>query len=233
MEEKDILGFKINFSDDLIKIIKKEKSKGYYIFANTNTLVEAKNDSLLEKSLKNSNMNLPDGFPLALMARIKGLKNARKIGGPDFTLNFIKYIEKNNQPCCFYGGTREQADKRKEILLKIFPRLNFLSFSEDKEISMMKSLNKNKIKYLFVSLGSPKQEIWAYKNKNKINATIFCVGAAIPYILEDYKRAPKIIRNLYLEWLYRLINQPRHSFKRYIINGPKFLLFSISDIFNK
>jgi len=231
-ETINIANIEITFSNlnKLVKMIEKEKS-GYYLFVNINTIVESKNNNFLSKSIHNSSANIPDGFPLALVARLKGIKDAKRIAGPDFTLELIKLLEK--QKCAFYGGNEEQNKERISKLKKLFPKLKFISFPENKEKETINNTNKQKIKYLFVSIGSPKQEIWAYENYKKINSKILCVGIAIPYILGDYKRAPKFMQKLYLEWLYRLITEPKKSWKRYLINGPRFAFIALNEIFNK
>lgn len=233
MKSIKILGFNISFPEkDEETYLLTDKNQGYYIFANSNTLVEAKNNNLLDKSLKKASFILPDGFPLVLAARFKGIKGSRRLSGPDFTLRAIKYLEKNKLTCCFYGGSRDESKIREEILRAKFPKLKFYSFSEKEEI-MKETLRKNKIKFLFISTGSPKQEIWAYKNHKEMDCKISCVGIAIPYILGERKRAPILMQKYYLEWLYRLITEPRKSWKRYLINGPKFIMLSLNEILLK
>lgn len=234
MKKINILNFPISFPTYMeTKKVMYSRNKGYFIFANSNTLILAINNISLKKSLENAEVILPDGFPLVITARIKGIKDSRRITGPDFTINYIKYLEKENKFCCFYGGNIEQANRREEIISKLFPKLRFISFPEEYEKDMFKKLEKTKIEALFLSLGSPKQEIWAYKNKDRINAKIFCIGIALAYITGDKKRAPKLIQYFYLEWLYRLIIEPKKSWKRYLINGPKFLALSLNEILFK
>ncbi|MDO8563872.1 MAG: WecB/TagA/CpsF family glycosyltransferase [Nanoarchaeota archaeon] len=233
MKNSKILGFNITFlekgeDEDLLT----KKNNGYYIFANSNTLVEGKYNALLNQSLKNANLVLPDGFPLALIARFKGVKRAKRLPGPDFTLKTINYLRENRLSCCFYGGSKDESEIRKKILISKFPNLRFLSFSEIEKKEMIKAIKKYKVNYLFVSLGSPKQEIWAYNNKN-INCKIFCVGIATPYILGERTRAPVSMRKYHLEWIYRLITEPKNCWRRYLINGPKFILLSLNEIIFK
>ncbi len=231
MKSSKIIGFNIKFTDkDEEYDIFLSKKQGYYIFANSNTLVEAKYNILLNTSLKKANLILPDGYPLVFVARLKGLKKISRIAGPDFTLSALNYLEKNKITCCFYGGNQEESKIREILFRKRFPKLSFHSFPEKREIEMMNSMKNKKIDYIFVSLGSPKQEIWAYKNYKKIKAKIFCVGVALPYILGEKKRAPKLIQKIYLEWLYRLITEPVKSWKRYLINGPKFAVLSLNEL---
>lgn len=231
MIKKNILNFKISFPKSYKEAINEImiSDKGYVIFANSNTLAEADKDIILKDALKKADIIFPDGFPLVLIAKLKGLKVAKRISGPDFTYLALNHLNKIKAQCCFYGGTEEESQIRKKLLRMKFPKMILDSFSEEKEKEMIDLIKENKIKYLFISLGSPKQEIWAYKNHKNLNCKIFCVGIAVPYILGEKNRAPKIMQRFYLEWFYRLITEPKKSWKRYLINGPKFIFLSLKE----
>lgn len=114
MKKLKILGTEISFPDKNEEIIKKQ---GYYIFANSYTLVEAKKNMALKKSLDNSTANFPDGFPLVWLARLNGIKSTR-FSGPDVLPRLIAYIQRENIKCCFLGGSKLQSISRIKFIKK-------------------------------------------------------------------------------------------------------------------
>jgi N-acetylglucosaminyldiphosphoundecaprenol N-acetyl-beta-D-mannosaminyltransferase len=94
-------------------------------------------------------------------------------------------------------------------------------------------INQSKPHFVFVSLGCPKQEKWMADNFKKINAVLLGVGAAFEIMAGMKKRAPKWMQDLSLEWLYRLIQEPRRLFKRYFVTNSFFIYLLIKAIYKK
>jgi N-acetylglucosaminyldiphosphoundecaprenol N-acetyl-beta-D-mannosaminyltransferase len=86
-------------------------------------------------------------------------------------------------------------------------------------------INDSQADLVFVALGCPKQEIWMSENSSKIDAVLLGVGGAFPVFAEVQTRAPKALRNMSLEWLYRLYQEPGRLFKRYFKTNSMFLYF--------
>lgn len=230
MATKKILHTLISYhkKEEAIELIK--NNPGYYLFVNTNTMVEGQNNNLLKKSLLYGK-NFPDGFPLIWIARLSGIK-AERISGPDLLPDFLNYLETGGEKCCFIGGNSLQAKTRIKKIKNLYPLLSFISLSHH-DPKHLEKINEFNPEYVLVSIGSPLQEIWAYQNHKIIRAKILCIGVALPYLIGEKTRAPYYMRMLNLEWLYRLLSEPKHVWKRYLINGPKFLMLLIKDFIVK
>lgn len=215
-----------------------EKLKGEYIcVANVHTTVMAYENKEFNIIQNSSAMVLPDGKPLSILSKLKGFKSAQRVTGPDLMGRIIETSHTRELTHYLYGSTKETLEALKSNLLKEHPSLNIvgmysppfrkLSNEEDEEI--VKLLNEAKADFLWVGLGAPKQEIWMYEHKNKVNSIMIGVGAAFDYYAGNIKRAPKILQDLSLEWVYRLCQDPRRLFKRYVSTNSKFLIYCILD----
>lgn len=105
------------------------------------------------------------------------------------------------------------------------PPFRILTEDEDKKI--INEINTKSPDFLWVGLGAPKQELWMYEHKNKVNSLMIGVGAGFDYLAGNIKRAPKWMQIVGFEWLYRLIQDPKRLFKRYLVTNLKFLIFLI------
>jgi len=103
------------------------------------------------------------------------------------------------------------------------PPFRKLSVEEDEEIISI--INKENPDFLWVGLGAPKQEIWMSEHKNKINSLMIGVGAGFDYYADNIKRAPLWMQKLSLEWFYRLLQEPKRLFSRYLITNLKFIIY--------
>lgn len=87
--------------------------------------------------------------------------------------------------------------------------------------------------FIWVGLGAPKQEEWMYEHRGKLNAVSIGVGAGFDYIAGNIRRAPRIMQVLCLEWLYRLMQDPRRLWKRYVVTNTKFVCYILRERFVK
>ncbi|MDD6401353.1 MAG: WecB/TagA/CpsF family glycosyltransferase, partial [Lachnospiraceae bacterium] len=98
---------------------------------------------------------------------------------------------------------------------------------EDEQI--IKDINEANPDFIWVGLGAPKQEIWMAAHENKVNGLMIGVGAAFDYESGNIKRAPKWMQKLNLEWLYRLLQDPKRLLPRYVKTNSKFLIWKYKD----
>ena len=146
-----------------------------------------------------------DGIGVVLAAKIMGKPLKQRVTGVDFVESLCKYISKRPITAAFLGGGPRVAEKACECLQKKYSGLKTAWFSQEPNDSLLyKSTD-----ILFVAFGSPKQEEWIAKNLDKIPAKVVIgVGGAFDFISGNVRRAPKFIRSLGLEWLFRLLIQP-------------------------
>ena len=209
-----------------------EDWRGQYIcISNVHTTVMAHEDEEYQKVQNGAVMALPDGGPLSQYSRAHGWTDARRVTGPDLMKEILSISGKYGWKHAFYGSTEQTLEKLRdtihdkypgaEVVAMISPPFRDITPEEDSEY--VRILNEAKPDFVWVGLGAPKQEIWMAAHKDIVNALMIGVGAAFNYEIGDIKRAPLWMQKNNLEWLYRLIQEPRRLFKRYFITNLKFL----------
>lgn len=196
-------------------------------------IMEAQKNKFLLSGLQNADIVTLDGMPLVWISKLYGNKDASRVYGPDLTLMMCELSRKNNYKIFLLGGAKEQSKKLSNELKKRFENLNIVGFQDtpirpipkkQNEV-IVKEINNLKPDIIFVGLGCPNQELWMIENREKISAPIMIgVGAAFDFITGNVKQAPKWMQNSGLEWLYRLIQEPRRLWRRYFILNMLFTL---------
>lgn len=208
------------------------KLKGKYIcITNVHTTIMAYEDEKYKDIQNNAALILPDGNPLSALSRRRGFEDAKRVAGPDLMHEIFKISEEKGYKHYFYGSTEDTLKQLKVRLLEKYPRLNIagmysppfksnVELENEEKISGINNLNPD---FIWVGLGAPKQEIWMRLHENKVNGLMIGVGAGFDYFADKIKRAPKWMQKSSLEWLYRLMQEPRRLFKRYFITNLKFI----------
>ena len=209
-----------------------EELKGNYIcVSNVHTTVTAYEDEEYRKIQNGGALALPDGKPLSVVSKRRGFKYAERVAGPDLMGALFKESEEKGYKHYFYGSTEETLKLLKIKLKKKYPKLNIVGMYSPpfkSEVSLenddiLNEINSKGVDFLWVGLGAPKQEKWMYIHKNKVSAIMFGVGAGFDFFADKIKRAPKWMQRFSLEWLYRLMQDPRRLFKRYFFTNLKFI----------
>lgn len=240
METCNILGVDIAVTNmkDTVEYIDKnlEKLKGNYIcVSNVHTTVMAYEDEAYRNIQNGGVLALPDGGPLSTISKKRGFLKAERVTGPDLMDELFKLSEKNGYKHYFYGSTEETLRILRSKLKETYPNLNVVGMysppfnkkvrkESEKKIN---EINNLQVDFLWVGLGAPKQEEWMYIHKNKINSLMIGVGAGFDYFAENIDRAPKWMQENNLEWLYRLKQDPKRLFKRYLKTNTKFIWLSL------
>ncbi len=201
-------------------------------------VMEAHDSPDFRKILNCSDMNTPDGMPLVWMLRLKGVKDQMRVYGPTLMLHVLEMAGRELIPVGFYGGDTDVMDKLVKTMETKYPGLNIaysysppfraLSSEEDNEVCI--NIQKSRIRILFVGLGCPKQEIWMAEHKGKLPAVMLGVGAAFDFLAGRKPQAPKWMQAIGLEWLFRLMHEPRRLARRYLYNNPRFVLLALADL---
>ncbi len=180
--------------------------KKYYIVTpNPELLVIAHHDKKYKDVLNGAKLALPDGIGVVLASKLLSKPLKERIQGVDLVEKLCKDIAKRPITAGFLGAGPNVAVKTAECLQKKYPGLKVGLIAEE----WAKDLGKKKVDILFVAFGSPKQEIWIAENLNNLPAKVVIgVGGAFDFISGKVRRAPVIVRQLGLEWLFRLIVQP-------------------------
>ena len=212
---------------------------------NVHSVVTASQDEAFGRVVHKADMVTPDGAPVAWMLRRLGHGGQQRINGPDL---MWRYCEASQGMDCraavamkggadglaifLYGSSEETLAKLKVKLLTAFPALNiagaisppFRALSPDEDATIVAQINASGAGVVFVSLGCPKQELWMAAHRGRIRAVIIGVGAAFDYHAGTTKRAPKWMQDCGLEWLHRLVSEPRRLWKRYLVTNTLFVL---------
>lgn len=213
-----------------------DKIKGNYIcISNVHTTVTAYEDNEYRKIQNGGVLALPDGKPLSIVSKVKGFKEAERVTGPDLMGELFKKSEEKGYRHYFYGSTEETLKLLNDRLLEQYPRLNIVGmhsppFKSGVSLESSKFLSEINIKnidFLWIGLGAPKQEKWMFEHKNKVNALMIGVGAGFDYYADKIKRAPMWMQKSSLEWLYRLMQDPKRLLKRYLVTNIKFIYLNI------
>ena len=205
-----------------------EELRGNYIcVSNVHTTVMAFRDEGYRKIQNSGAMALPDGKPLSLVSKWRGYTQAERVAGPDF---MPKILEKGYRHF-FYGSSQETLHKLREKLVTVYPGLEiagmyappFRPLTEEEDFEVIEMINESHPDFIWVALGAPKQEIWMYEHKGKVNGLMVGVGAAFDFMAGTVNRAPEWMQNLCLEWLFRISQDPKRLFKRYLSTNFAFL----------
>lgn len=226
------------FIDQIIQYSENRESS-YVCVSNVHMCIETYFDPNFAKEVNSANLVTPDGMPLAKAIRlIYGIKQDR-VAGMDLMPDLIKKAEEKNLGVYFYGGTSEMVMKTKSFISMNYSKLKethyysppFRELSENEEFEIVKMINDSGANILFVALGCPKQEKWMASMKGKINACMIGIGGALPVLIEMQKRAPMWMQKMSLEWVYRLMQEPRRLFRRYFVTNTLFIFLFVKQWF--
>lgn len=217
----------------------KEVRGQYICFSNVHTTVMARESEAYRRIQNSAFLALPDGGPLALVQRLRGFKGAKKVSGPDAMPALWKATENMEVKHYFYGSSQRTIEALAKKLKVQYPGLKiagmesppFRPLTKQEDQEAVRRINASGADILWVGLGAPKQEEWMYAHRDKVNALMLGVGAGFDFHAGVVKRAPEWMQKHYLEWLYRLFQDPARLWKRYAVTNFKFVCFSIQDSF--
>ncbi len=212
--------------------------RGQYIcISNVHTTVMSSRDEQYRNVQNGAAMALPDGKPLSLVSRIRGYHNAGRVPGPDLMIEMFRVSEEKGYTHYFYGSREETLTKLRENLLKRFPKLKivgmesppFRPLSEEEDAGAVARINESGADFIWIGLGAPKQENWMAAHKGKVCGVMLGVGAGFDFHAGTIKRAPRWMQEGCLEWLFRLSQDPKRLFKRYISTNFTFVVKTIKE----
>ena len=209
-----------------------EELRGDYIcVSNVHTTVMAFRDESYRKVQNSGAMALPDGQPLSIVSRRRGYSEAQRVPGPDLMPAILHLSEEKGYRHYFYGSTPETLEKLRKVLLDRFPKLQivgmyappFRPLTEEEDQEAVRQINESGADFVWVALGAPKQEKWMYEHSGRVNGLMIGVGAAFDFIAGTVRRAPMWMQKLCLEWVYRICQDPKRMFPRYVSTNFAFL----------
>lgn len=220
----------IDYSDEAISTRTFTKGTGI----NLNQLYLAKNNHEFAKSLHNCKVLVPDGTPIMWVSKWMGKPLKEKIPGPEYTLELFRLAARKGYKVFILGGKPGSAELAVENLKKevgefcvagtYCPPFGFEKDRNETE-KIVEVLKESKADILIMALGAPKQENFAEKYQDIFKIPIiFGSGIAVDYYAGRVKKAPMLINKVGMEWLYRLIQEPKRLFSRYVIHDLPLLV---------
>lgn len=185
-----------------------------------------------KQALQTSDVLLPDGVSIVLAAKLLTGKVIKKIAGADLHQMCLNLLNKKGGRCFYLGSSQNTLDLIKKRLEKEYPSIRVETYSPPYKAEF--SISDNQKMYdaialfhpdvVFVGMTAPKQETWIYKNQLNIDAKIICgIGAVFDFYAETKKRPPRWMIACGLEWLGRLVSDPKRLWKRYLVYNIVFL----------
>lgn len=242
----DISAIDMNDARTFIENSVDGRVKSYISVSPVSTIMGCYKNEIVRNAVNSASLVTPDGMPVVWIGKIKGHKNIRRVYGPDLMLEICEISAARGYRNYFYGCVPQVLDKLEKKLKNIFPNLiiagmyspPFRQLTKEEDDEIVNSINSVKADIVWVGLGSPKQDLWMYEHRDKINAYIMIgVGAAFDFIAGTKPQAPKWIRNNGFEWLFRLCVEPRRLWRRYLIESSLFVVLvgwqMLLDFFKK
>jgi len=207
------------------------RTSGYFCFANAHMTVEAYDDPIFAQQVNAANMVCADGMPLVKANKILHGNSIERVAGMDMMPTILGISETQKLSVFFFGTTEEVLQAIEMECKKKYPNLRiagkvsppFRELTPQEKQQHIELINDSGANIVMVALGCPKQEKWMAANSPLINAVCLGVGGAFPVFAKMQSRAPKWMRDLSLEWLHRLSQDPKRLFKRYFYTNSKFL----------
>ena len=206
-----------------------------HVVVNVAKIVNMEKDPGLRKSVTSCDIINIDGKGVVIGARICGYKVPERVAGIDLFYELIKEAAIRKMPVFFLGARQEIVQKTVKRMRLEFPELKIAGFNHgyfwDDEEKVVEKIKASKATLLFVAITSPKKENFINKWKNELGVQfVMGVGGTFDVISGKVKRAPLFMQKLGMEWLYRVYQEPRRMWKRYLITNSRFLLILIKEL---
>lgn len=228
-------------SIERILYLTKKNVGSYVCVSNVHMCMEVFDSEVFCQVVNDADFVVPDGKPLVWGQKLLGNKEAQQVRGQDLTMAICKSAPEKQLKIGFYGGTPETLTIMKERLVEQFPALNiayefsppFRPLTSVEDIEIIDAINNSGVQILFVGIGCPKQELWMAEHKDKLQCVMLGVGAAFDFIAGSKKHAPYWMQAIGMEWLFRLLSEPRRLWKRYLKQNPRFIWYFTQQLLGR
>ena len=216
---------------ETVDVIDKAISKNKFtqhVVVNVAKLVNMQNDIVLGNSIRECDIINIDGMGIVLGARFLGYNIPERVAGIDLFLKLISMSAKNNYPIYLLGSKDEVVKNTASKLQSLYPKINIAGYHHgyfwENEEEIVEKIKASGAKLLFVAITSPKKENFINRWKEKLGVTfVMGVGGTFDVVSGKVKRAPLWMQKYGLEWFFRIIQEPRRMWKRYLVTNTKFV----------
>ena len=233
----DVLGIQVSAIGmaDALRIIDQWIQSGvseYICVTGVHGVMESQGDPDLMRTYNEAGLVTPDGMPLVWLSRGAGHDHVERVYGPDLLLAVAEHGVSRGYRHFFYGGAPGIAERLAERLQERFsgfelagthsPPFRPLSAEEDAEVvAMLRDADPD---IIWVGLGAPRQERWMAAHKDRVPGVMIGIGAAFDFHSGTKPQAPVWMQRSGLEWAFRLANEPRRLWRRYLVHNTGFLM---------
>jgi N-acetylglucosaminyldiphosphoundecaprenol N-acetyl-beta-D-mannosaminyltransferase len=230
----DIAAIDIVHASKLIGELATAGHGSYVTVTGAHGIVESQYNKEVFDAHRDASLIVPDGMPLVWLGRLLGFKSIGRVYGPDLMENIFSKQGYRELRHFFYGSSPSVVNNLRDALVTRFGEFNMvgmhcppvepLGFTEDEAVlSLIRGLKPH---IIWVGLSTPKQEVWLRMHMPRIATGVgIGVGAAFDLLSGKTRQAPRYIQRSGLEWLFRLVHEPKRLFKRYFFVIPRFLVF--------
>ena len=208
--------------------------RGYVCVSNVHALMAAEEDPDLRAALLGSSLNVPDGMPLVWTLNHLGHQLPDRVYGPELMARACARAVQTGQRFYLYGGRNQGALVQLALNLRTrFPGIQIVggyspphrALTPEEEVSVVREINASDADVVWVGIGVPKQEKWMATLRPRLDAPVLIgVGAAFDFHAGLVPQAPRILQDAGLEWAYRLVQEPRRLWRRYLRYNPRFVI---------
>jgi N-acetylglucosaminyldiphosphoundecaprenol N-acetyl-beta-D-mannosaminyltransferase len=243
VEHRYIVGMRVdatNYLDATAQIVTwaKHKVGKRVCAANVHMVMETYDNPKFAEVVNQADLVTPDGMPLVWGLRALGIKDASRVCGPYLTLSVCAAAAQIKLPIALYGGTEKSLIDFTDFLVEKYPDIQiacqisppFRALTPEEDIAYTAQIVASGAQILFVGIGCPRQEIWMAEHQDRISAVMLGVGAAFNFHSGHVKHAPQLMQIIGLEWLFRLIMEPRRLWKRYFRQNPRFIFLFLKQL---
>lgn len=208
-----------------------EGRPAYVCVATVHMTMEAFDSAAFRQVVNGADLVTPDGRPLVWALRSLGVRGASQVRGTDLTTHVVERAARENVPIGLYGGTPELLEAFVRMLRKRYPGVRvvcqiappFRPLRPEEDEAVTREIVASGARILFVGIGCPKQERWMVAHKGRIPAVMLGVGAAFDFHTGRVRQAPHWMQVAGLEWVFRLLMDPRRLWRRYAKHNPRFV----------
>ena len=234
----DVLGVHVSAitPEDVVPIVERwidEGERQYVCVTGVHGVMESQDAPDLREIHNSSGLTVPDGMPMVWCGRAAGFAGMERVYGPEMMLTVCARAAEKGWSSFFYGGREGLAELLAERMAERFPGLEvagtytppFRQLTAEEEDEIVGRIRESGAELIWVGLSTPKQERWmdAMVDRLQNPVVLFGVGAAFDINAELRSDAPQWMRRSGLHWLYRLLQEPRRLWRRYLVNNPSFV----------
>jgi N-acetylglucosaminyldiphosphoundecaprenol N-acetyl-beta-D-mannosaminyltransferase len=232
-QKHDVLGVQVSatdYDDALTRIIRAAKLglRATVDHLSLHGLTPFGGDPTLRSRINSFDLVVPDGQPVRwALNRLHGTELRDRVYGPELMGRLCARAAEEGIPIYLYGAAPATLAHLAARLVERYPGLRiagsesppFRPLSPEEAHAAVDRINRSGARLVFLGIGCPKQEAFAYEHRHEIAAVQLCVGAAFDFLAGEKRMAPRWMQDRGLEWLFRLVSEPRRLWRRYLVAG--------------